>query len=116
MHGPTWIFWANLTPFSLQDPVTDPGKRSKKGRLTLERRTYPATKAAHAASFIYGAFDPAKAGTEQLVTITEGKGGLVRGGTQDLLVEVFLNGALTTEWSFKEVRARADLPGGPFSE
>ena len=21
MHGPTWIFWANLTPFSLQDVV-----------------------------------------------------------------------------------------------
>ena len=31
-----------------KDPITDPGKRSKKGRLTLENRAYPADEAAFA--------------------------------------------------------------------
>lgn len=60
-----------------KDPVTDPGKVSKKGRVT----TY----------FEDGEF----------VT------GLVEDGREDELVTVFCNGALLMEYTFSEVRANA---------
>jgi nicotinamide phosphoribosyltransferase len=63
-----------------KDPKTDPGKKSKKGRLTL-----------------------AKEG-DTYVTVEEGK------GTTDELVTVFKDGKLTAEFTLKEIRARAKLP------
>ena len=63
-----------------KDPITDKGKQSKKGKLTLEM---------------------GKDG--KLTTVTEGKGS----AEKDVLVEVFRDGALAIEWSFEEVRKRA---------
>ncbi|MCU7843276.1 MAG: nicotinate phosphoribosyltransferase [Candidatus Thiodiazotropha sp. (ex Monitilora ramsayi)] len=61
-----------------KDPVTDPGKRSKAGRLALvEERG-------------------------NLTTIRQESA-----SDQNLLVEVFRNGELLQEWSFEQVRQRA---------
>jgi nicotinamide phosphoribosyltransferase len=64
-----------------KDPVTDPGKVSKRGRLKLVR-----TMGAHAA--VYETRAPWKDG-------------------DDVLVEVFRNGELLVDYSFDDVRARA---------
>jgi len=64
-----------------KDPITDSGKTSKKGRLTLE----------------------AEGGT--LVTKTEGTGD----ASKDILVEVFRDGQVVKEHTFAEIRARAAL-------
>ena len=63
--------------------VTDSGKRSKKGRLTLER--------------------DAKG---RLITVTEGCGDI----RDDVLVEVYRDGALCFEWTLDQIRLRAALP------
>nr|8DSC_A Chain A, Nicotinamide phosphoribosyltransferase [Homo sapiens]8DSC_B Chain B, Nicotinamide phosphoribosyltransferase [Homo sapiens]8DSD_A Chain A, Nicotinamide phosphoribosyltransferase [Homo sapiens]8DSD_B Chain B, Nicotinamide phosphoribosyltransferase [Homo sapiens]8DSE_A Chain A, Nicotinamide phosphoribosyltransferase [Homo sapiens]8DSE_B Chain B, Nicotinamide phosphoribosyltransferase [Homo sapiens]8DSH_A Chain A, Nicotinamide phosphoribosyltransferase [Homo sapiens]8DSH_B Chain B, N len=68
-----------------KDPVADPNKRSKKGRLSLHRT--PA-----------GNF----------VTLEEGKGDLEEYG-QDLLHTVFKNGKVTKSYSFDEIRKNAQL-------
>uniref|UniRef100_A0A673UBT8 Nicotinamide phosphoribosyltransferase n=1 Tax=Suricata suricatta TaxID=37032 RepID=A0A673UBT8_SURSU len=68
-----------------KDPVADPNKRSKKGRLSLHRT--PA-----------GNF----------VTLEEGKGDLEEYG-QDLLHTVFKNGKVTKSYSFDEIRKNAEL-------
>uniref|UniRef100_A0A9L0SS23 Nicotinamide phosphoribosyltransferase n=1 Tax=Equus caballus TaxID=9796 RepID=A0A9L0SS23_HORSE len=68
-----------------KDPVADPNKRSKKGRLSLHRT--PA-----------GNF----------VTLEEGKGDLEEYG-HDLLHTVFKNGKVTKSYSFDEVRKNAKL-------
>uniref|UniRef100_A0A5F9CB16 Nicotinamide phosphoribosyltransferase n=1 Tax=Oryctolagus cuniculus TaxID=9986 RepID=A0A5F9CB16_RABIT len=68
-----------------KDPVADPNKRSKKGRLSLHRT--PA-----------GNF----------VTLEEGKGDLEEYG-HDLLHTVFKNGKVTKSYSFDEVRKNARL-------
>ncbi|KAM9650871.1 nicotinamide phosphoribosyltransferase isoform 3-T3 [Trichechus inunguis] len=68
-----------------KDPVADPNKRSKKGRLSLHRT--PA-----------GNF----------VTLEEGKGDLEEYG-HDLLHTVFKNGKVTKSYSFDEVRENAKL-------
>jgi nicotinamide phosphoribosyltransferase len=97
-----------------KDPITDPGKASKKGRLTLQKAkdtTIPEsekyvsskdsnTPGGKGAYHQYGDY----------VTVAEGKGD----ANKDLLVEVFNNGALMKDWTFDEVRLRADLPEGPF--
>lgn len=93
-----------------KDPITDPGKKSKKGRLTLQNLAYPADEAAFAASGIFGTFEAAKAGQTHMMTVCEGKGDK----SADLLVDVFLNGELLVDQKFADVRARADVPGGPF--
>jgi len=66
----------------VKDPITDPGKRSKKGRLTLQRE---------------------KDG--EWVTITEGRGD----DKLDHLVEVFRYGKLLVDRTLKSIRARSDL-------
>ena len=66
-----------------KDPITDKGKQSKKGTLTLERSPY---------------------GT--LHTVTEGKGD----PSKDILVEVFRDGDMCLEWTFEQIRLRAALP------
>uniref|UniRef100_A0A452QRZ5 Nicotinamide phosphoribosyltransferase n=1 Tax=Ursus americanus TaxID=9643 RepID=A0A452QRZ5_URSAM len=68
-----------------KDPVADPNKRSKKGRLSLHRT--PA-----------GNF----------VTLEEGKGDLEEYG-HDLLHTVFKNGKVTKSYSFDEIRKNAEL-------
>ncbi|XP_049639273.1 nicotinamide phosphoribosyltransferase isoform X2 [Suncus etruscus] len=68
-----------------KDPVADPNKRSKKGRLSLHRT--PA-----------GNF----------VTLEEGKGDFEEYG-HDLLHTVFKNGKVTKSYSFDEVRTNAKL-------
>eukprot|EP00415_Alexandrium_ostenfeldii_P002259 UN2259 len=65
----------------IKDPITDPGKKSKKGRLTLEVRD--------------GAF----------CTVTEGKGD----PSQDRLVEVFRDGELLVDDTFAKIRDRSDV-------
>ncbi|KFP00271.1 NAMPT phosphoribosyltransferase, partial [Oreotrochilus melanogaster] len=68
-----------------KDPVADPNKRSKKGRLSLHRTP-----------------------TGDYVTLEEGKGDLEEYG-QDLLHTVFKNGKVTKSYSFDEVRQNASL-------
>uniref|UniRef100_A0A7S2CAZ1 Nicotinamide phosphoribosyltransferase n=1 Tax=Alexandrium andersonii TaxID=327968 RepID=A0A7S2CAZ1_9DINO len=63
----------------VKDPVTDPGKKSKKGRLTLEVRD--------------GVF----------TTVTEGKGD----PSKDQLVEVFRDGHLLVDQTFAQIRERS---------
>ncbi|XP_062515041.1 nicotinamide phosphoribosyltransferase-like [Corticium candelabrum] len=65
-----------------KDPITDRGKVSKKGHLTLE--------------YDKGHFK----------TLQEGKGDPAK----DMLVTVFENGKLVKEYSFDEVRENAELP------
>merc|ERR1719217_1070108 len=69
-----------------KDPITDKGKQSKKGKLTLER----------------GA-------DGKLTTVTEGKGD----PNKDILVETFRNGHLLVDQTCAEIRARAAIPGCP---
>jgi len=63
-----------------KDPITDPGKKSKKGRLTLED--------------IDGV----------ITTVTDGKGDAAK----DMLVEVFRDGALLVDQTFAEIKARCE--------
>ncbi|CAK0890774.1 unnamed protein product [Prorocentrum cordatum] len=65
-----------------KDPITDPGKQSKKGRLTLE-----------------------KSESGSYITVTDGKGD----PSKDLLVEIFVDGKLLTDDSFANIRKRAAL-------
>lgn len=46
------------------------------------------------------------------VTVASGQGD----PSKDLLVEVFRDGVLLKDWSLQEVRLRADIPNGPFSQ
>ena len=69
-----------------KDPITDPGKQSKKGKLTLEKGV-----------------------NGKLMTVTEGRGE----PSNDLLVEVFRDGDLCQEWGFEEIRQRAALGDPP---
>jgi len=66
-----------------KDPVTDPGKVSKKGRLDLIR----------------------DASTREYLTYAVGT---TRAAQPSELVEVFCNGRLVKEWRLEEVRARSE--------
>ena len=72
-----------------KDPVTDRGKTSKKGILTLQKIKNDD-------------------GTENYVTFEEGTGD----PTKDLLITVFENGKLLKEYSFDEVRENAKITLG----
>ena len=63
----------------MKDPVTDPGKRSKAGRLKLVREN----------------------GTLK-TALRESQG-------EDLLVTVFENGRVTRDWSLSEIRERTSI-------
>lgn len=67
-----------------KDPITDAGKKSKMGKLTLEMEG------------------------DKLVTKTEGKGDPAK----DQLVEVFRDGVLLVSYDFQAVRKRAGILGG----
>jgi nicotinamide phosphoribosyltransferase len=105
-----------------KDPITDSGKASKKGRLTLQ-------KAEDAAAMGYTDADKyvprqgddgVQGGTGFLhytpdgkyVTIASGKGD----ESKDILVEVFKDGALMKDWKLYDIRKKADVPNGPFSQ
>uniref|UniRef100_A0A670J6X4 Nicotinamide phosphoribosyltransferase n=1 Tax=Podarcis muralis TaxID=64176 RepID=A0A670J6X4_PODMU len=75
-----------------KDPVADPNKRSKKGRLSLHRTP-----------------------DGDFVTLEEGKGDLEEYG-QDLLHTVFKNGIVTKSYSFDEVRKNAQLKNSELTE
>jgi len=64
-----------------KDPITDPGKQSKKGKLTLEKRN------------------------GQWVTKTHGEGE----DKYDLLRTIFLDGIMEKEYTLEEIKRRADL-------
>merc|ERR1712139_77899 len=65
-----------------KDLVTDPGKKSKKGKLTVEK------------------------GADGVVsTVAEGKGD----ASKDMLVEVFKDGKILKEYTFTEVREAAKI-------
>lgn len=64
-----------------KDPITDPGKVSKKGQLKLVKRG------------------------GVLTTLCSGEGDR----EEDLLVEVFRDGVITKEWTFEEVRKRSEI-------
>lgn len=66
-----------------KDPVTDDGKRSKKGRLKLIRMEHD------------GSYH----------TVREEQ--LIKGPHQEVLVEVFRNGQIVKEYTFEEVRANS---------
>uniref|UniRef100_A0A672R7M6 Nicotinamide phosphoribosyltransferase n=1 Tax=Sinocyclocheilus grahami TaxID=75366 RepID=A0A672R7M6_SINGR len=68
-----------------KDPVADPNKRSKKGRLSLHRTP-----------------------SGDFVTLEEGKGDLEEYG-EDLLHTVFRNGKIVKTYTFDEVRDNAKL-------
>jgi len=65
-----------------KDPITDKGKQSKKGRLTL-----------------------VKDRTGAITTLADGQGK----EEDDLLVEVFRDGKMVKEWEWEEVKSRAEL-------
>ena len=69
-----------------KDPITDKGKQSKKGKLTLEMGP-----------------------DGKLTTVTEGKGDPAK----DVLVEVFRNGYLLVDQKCSEIRDRAKIEGCP---
>lgn len=76
--------WAMVNGKSVdvfKDPITDPGKKSKKGKLTLE--------------YSNGVF----------TTVESGNGD----ASKDYMITVFENGALVKEWTFDEIRDRAEL-------
>ncbi|XP_036357641.1 nicotinamide phosphoribosyltransferase-like [Octopus sinensis] len=64
-----------------KQPITDSGKKSKKGRLTLELKD------------------------DQYVTVQRGKGDT----NKDILVTVFENGKLLKDFTFEEIRKRAEI-------
>ena len=69
-----------------KDPITDKGKQSKKGALTLQ-----------------------KDAEGKLVTMTEGQGD----PSKDILAEVFRDGYLLIDQTCNEIRQRAAIPGCP---
>ena len=71
-----------------KDPITDPGKKSKKGRLSLQMTVYPGSQAEMEEQGIFGKFKPELVGTSAIMTICEGKGDPAK----DMLVECYKDG------------------------
>eukprot|EP00301_Raphidiophrys_heterophryoidea_P019607 c4509_g1_i1.p1 GENE.c4509_g1_i1~~c4509_g1_i1.p1 ORF type:complete len:500 (+),score=122.61 c4509_g1_i1:54-1502(+) len=82
-----------------KDPITDPGKMSKKGKLILVKdeatHSFRTLAAPNSTSNEANTNDPPFATPAQM--------------QQDVLVEVFRNGKLLREWTFAEIRQRAAL-------
>jgi len=102
-----------------KDPITDKGKASKKGRMTVQRaeetqgreedRYKPRQDEngiAGGEGFLHYSADG------KFVTVASGQGD----PSKDLLVEVFRDGVLLKDWTLQEIRARADIANGPFSQ
>lgn len=92
-----------------KDPVTDKGKRSKKGRLTLHKID---TAGSQVTDFLKADTDESK----YIKTTCDSSGGWVtmqfgKGDpTTDALVEVFRDGVITAEYTFDSIRQRASVP------
>jgi nicotinamide phosphoribosyltransferase len=75
-----------------KDPVTDKGKQSKRGRMTLlEHREH--------GTFLTVPVPPEAASLADVVKPP---------GYQDAMVTVWENGKLVRDWTFAEIRSRAD--------
>jgi len=107
---------ANLV---FKDPITDKGKASKKGRLTLQLAS-ETTGFADTDKYQPRQGDSGVPGGTgflhftpdgKYVTVAEGKGD----ESKDVLVKVYENGELLKDWTFDEIRKRADIPNGPFN-
>jgi nicotinamide phosphoribosyltransferase len=102
-----------------KDPITDKGKASKKGRLTLQLASETTGfsdgdiyKPRSDDSGIPGGtgflhYTPCK----KYVTVASGKGDPAK----DIMVEIFRDGALVKDYTLDEIRKRADIPQGPWS-
>merc|ERR1712066_389515 len=101
-----------------KDPITDSGKASKKGRLMFcKADDVKAMGFTDADEYKPRAGpDGVPGGTGFLhyagdfCTVASGKGD----ATKDLLVEVFKDGELKKDWTFDEIREKADMPNGPW--
>eukprot|EP00440_Ansanella_granifera_P074322 gb/GFBE01080654.1/.p1 GENE.gb/GFBE01080654.1/~~gb/GFBE01080654.1/.p1 ORF type:complete len:586 (+),score=164.51 gb/GFBE01080654.1/:1-1758(+) len=104
-----------------KDPITDKGKASKKGRLTFqlakdlgegftdEDKYKPRDGEdgiAGGTGFLHYSADG------QYVTVASGKGDPAK----DILQSVFKDGQLLKDWTLDEIRKRADIPNGPWSQ
>jgi len=103
-----------------KDPITDMGKASKKGRLTLQLAS---SITEFSEDDVYRPREAAggiKGGTGFLHFSADGKYVTVASGKgdpeKDLMVNVFQDGELLREWELQEIRERADLPLGPFCQ
>lgn len=103
-----------------KDPITDKGKASKKGRLTVQRAA-ETTGFAEADKYKPRQGDKGTAGGTgflhysadgQIVTVASNKGNAAK----DLLVEVFRNGEILKDYTLDEIRKRADIPNGPWAD
>lgn len=103
-----------------KDPITDSGKASKKGRLTLQL-TADTTGFSEADNYKPRQGDDGIAGGTgflhptpdgKYITVCSGKGDAAK----DILVDVFKDGVLLKDWTLDEIRKRADVPNGPFSQ
>jgi nicotinamide phosphoribosyltransferase len=103
-----------------KDPITDSGKASKKGRLTLQlaedakgfspEDNYKPRQGEDGIAGGTGFLHPTADG--KMVTVASGKGD----PSKDILVDVFKDGVLLKDWTLDEIRKRADVPNGPFSQ
>jgi len=103
-----------------KDPITDDGKASKKGVLTLQLASdfpnysredvYKPRQGAHGVKGGTGFLHFTPDG--QYVTVASGQGDESR----DLLVDVFENGTLLKDYTLDEIRRLADIHNGPFTQ
>jgi len=101
-----------------KDPVTDNGKASKKGRLTLQLAS---DVEGYIEEDLYKSRDGpdgVKGGTGFLHFTPDGRYVTVASGqgdeTRDLMLTVFENGELLVDQPLTDIRQRADIPNGPF--
>jgi len=101
-----------------KDPITDKGKASKKGRLTLQKASdttgftdddkYKPRGGDGGVPGGTGFLHPTPCG--KFVTVASGKGD----PNKDILMDVFKDGVLLQDWTLDDIRKRADCPKGPF--
>ncbi|CAL1158989.1 unnamed protein product, partial [Cladocopium goreaui] len=101
-----------------KDPITDKGKASKKGRLTLQLAS-ETTGFTDADKYKPRSdANPVPGGTGCLHYSTDGKFVTVASGRgdpkKDILVDVFKNGSLLVDYTLDEIRKEADIKNGPF--
>lgn len=100
-----------------KDPITDNGKASKKGKLTLQKVSESSFSEEDRYKPRQGD-DGVKGGTGHLhyspcgtyCTVASGKGDPAK----DIMVPVFRNGEILKEYTLDEIRKQADIADGPF--
>jgi len=101
-----------------KDPLTDDGKASKKGRLTLQLASDIVSYSPEDVYKSRQGPDGVKGGTGYLHFTPDGKYVTVASGKgdpdKDLLVDVFADGVVLKEYKLGDIRKRADVPNGPF--